>query len=334
MSEKAGLHQLIDRFAGQSVLVVGDLALDEFMTGLAERISREGPVLILRHEHTRQIPGGAANAACNLARLGARVSVAGVVGQDFQAQALEGLLQEAGVDTGALVVDPQRPTVTKTRIAGHSRQSVTQQVVRIDRKSDLPLPGELVNELSGRIGERAAATGAVVCSDYSEGVFTDKTIAAALDHERVIVDTHLGLERYRGASVFTPNLPEAEAAVGYPIRTPLDLERAGRELLARTGAEQILITRGEEGMALFEAHEEGGFVVPAFNRTQVFDVTGAGDTVVAALTLALVSGGTPRQAAILGNLAASIVVRRFGTATTSPAELHEHLEELEWPNGF
>lgn len=315
----------------RSVLVVGDLTLDEFMSGLAERISREGPVLILRHERTRQVPGGAANAAFNLARLGAKVTVAGVVGSDSQADVLRDLLRAGGIDLSGLIVDLERPTVTKTRIAAHSRQSVTQQVVRIDRKSDQPLPPPLTQQLATAIARHAAYCDALVCSDYSEGVFGEETIAAALAHPCVVVDTHLWLERYRGATVFTPNIPEAETAVGYAIRDAASLERAGRDLLERTAARHILITRGEDGMSLFSAGEAVQHI-PAFNRTQVFDVTGAGDTVVAAFTLALISGGSAYQAAILGNLAASIVVRRFGTDTTSPAELHAFLEDIEWLN--
>jgi D-glycero-beta-D-manno-heptose-7-phosphate kinase len=329
LSAKAELHALIDRFAQGSVLVVGDLALDEFMTGVTERISREGPVLILRHEHTRQVPGGAANAAYNFAKLGANVSMVGIVGEDLQAQALRNILAEAGVDVSGLVVDPSRPTITKTRIAAHSRQSVTQQVVRIDRKSDEPLSLELQGQLSEKIAICAASKAALVCSDYLEGTFTDKTIAATLNHPRTIVDTHAGLERYQGAYLFTPNLPEAESAAGFSIRSNDDLNRAGAQLLQRTGAQYMLITRGEEGMSLFGA-DGTRKDIPAFNRTQVFDVTGAGDTVVAALTLALIAGGDAYQAAILGNLAASIVVRQFGTATTDVATLHSHLEELEW----
>jgi rfaE bifunctional protein kinase chain/domain len=329
MPTKAQLHDLIDRFAGCTALVVGDLTLDEFMTGFTERISREAPVLILRHEHTRQVPGGAANAAYNLARLGGRVAMAGVVGDDLQGAALRNLLGEAGIDVSGLVVDPSRPTVTKTRISAHSRQSVTQQVVRVDRKSDVPLAGPVEAQLAERIRALAPNFAALVCSDYQEGVFTEQIVATSTAHPRAIVDTHLGLERYQGAYLFTPNLPEAEAAAGFAIKNGADLERAGATLLAATGAKYVLITRGEEGMTLFGA-DGSAHHIPAFNRTQVFDVTGAGDTVVAALTLALVAGGSAHEAAILGNLAASIVVRRFGTATTTPTELHAHLEDLEW----
>ncbi len=326
---KARIQDLINRFGqGGRVLVVGDLTLDEFLTGSAERISREAPVLILRHETTRQIPGGAANALANLASLGVPCIAVGIVGQDLQGEALTKLLHNQGI-TSALVVDPTRPTVTKTRISAHSRQSVTQQIVRMDRKSDLPIDPLIEAQLVQHITQWLPQVSLVVCSDYLEGVLTESVIQACLQHPQVIVDTHLGLGRYRGATLFTPNLPEAEAAVGFGITSLEDLLRAGAILLDQTQAEQILITRGDQGMSLFiktgEVHH-----IPAFNRTQVFDVTGAGDTVVAALTCARLAGATPLECVILGNLAASIVVRSFGTATTTAPELHDHLEQLAW----
>lgn len=329
------LHALLDRFAGLEVLVIGDLTLDEFLTGRVERLSREAPVLILRHESTRQIPGGGANAAYNLATLGARVQVVGLLGQDSQGEALRRLFAAAGIDTQGILVDPSRPTVTKTRISGHARQSVTQQIVRVDRKSDrLPEPA-VQAALAAAIAARAGRVQAVVCSDYGDGVLTAPTIAACLEgvraasppEHRLIVDAQKDLARYRGATLFAPNLPEAELAVGYAIDSEAKLRQAGRDLLALTQAEQILITRGEAGMTLCDRHGDDQHI-PAFNRTDVFDVTGAGDTVVAALTLALCAGGTPWQAAVLGNLAASIVVRQFGTATTSVAEMREALQLL------
>jgi len=321
------LHALLDRFAGLEVLVIGDLTLDEFLTGQVERLSREAPVLILRHESTRQIPGGGANAAYNLATLGARVQVVGLIGQDSQGEALRRLFAAAGVDTQGILVDPSRPTVTKTRISGHARQSVTQQIVRVDRKADrLPEP-EVQAALAAAIAERAGRVQAVVCSDYGDGALAAPAIAASLQGARVIVDAQQDLGRYRGATLLTPNLPEAELAVGYTIDSAAKLRQAGRDLLALTQAEQILITRGEAGMTLCDRHRDDQHI-PAFNRTEVFDVTGAGDTVVAALTLALCAGGTPWQAAVLGNLAASIVVRQFGTATTDVTEMRKALQSI------
>ena len=321
------LFQLLERFSQARVLVVGDLTLDEFLTGQVERISREAPVLILRHETTRQVPGGGANAAYNLAKLGGQVKVVGLLGKDDQGRSLRHMFESAGVDTSGVLVDPDRPTVTKTRISGHSRQSVTQQIVRVDRKSD-ELPGsDLQLQLAEYIRSQLNTVDAIVCSDYGDGVLTEPVIEAALSHPQTIVDAQKQIQRYQGARLFTPNLPEAEQAVGYSISTPQTLYQAGQDLLALTQAQQISITRGEQGMTLFDCNGAEHHI-PAFNRTEVFDVTGAGDTVVAALTLGLTSGASFWQAAVLGNLAASIVVRQFGTATTTPDQMREALQAL------
>ncbi len=321
------LCALLDRFGELSVLAIGDLTLDEFLTGQVERLSREAPVLILRHESTREIPGGGANAIYNLAKLGAQVQAVGLVGRDSQGEALRSMFTAAGIDTSGVLVDASRPTVTKTRISGHARQSVTQQIVRIDRKSDRWPDAGVQAELAAVIQERIGQVQAAICSDYGDGVLTAPVIAASLQGDRVVVDAQKDLQRYPQATLFTPNLPEAELAVGYAIDSEAKVQQAGRDLLALTQAEQILITRGEDGMTLCD--RQGKFQhIPAFNRTDVFDVTGAGDTVVATLTLALCAGGSYWQAAVLGNLAASLVVRQFGTATTSVPELKEALQLL------
>lgn len=321
------LFKLLDSFTQARVLVAGDLTLDEFLTGQVERISREAPVLIIRHEHTRQTPGGGANAVYNLAKLGAKVKVAGFVGKDSQGEALRDIFEAAAIDTSAMLIDPARPTVTKTRIAGHARQSVTQQMVRVDRKSDELPDTDKQLQLAKQIREQLDTVDAVVCSDYGDGVLTTPVIEAALSHSRTIVDAQTGLGRFRGAGVFTPNLPEAELAVGYKINNPKTLSQAGKDLLELTQAKQILITRGDEGMTFFDRTGIENHI-PAFNRTDVFDVTGAGDTVVAALTLSLCMGASFWEAAVLGNLAASIVVRQFGTATTSVEEMKAALQVL------
>ncbi len=320
------LLQILERFGQARVLAIGDLTLDEFLTGQVERVSREAPVLILRHEYTQQLPGGGANAVYNLAKLGAKTRAVGLVGNDPQGEVIRKMFRQVGIDTTGIFVDPDRPTVTKTRISGHSRQSVTQQIVRVDRKSDLlPTPG-LQEVLAAYIQDHLPHVDAVICSDYGDGVFTAPVIQAALSHPRTIVDAQSGLQRYHGALLFTPNLPEAEGAVGYSL-AGVSLSQAGQDLLQLTGAQKILITRGEEGMSMFELGS-GEDQIPAFNRREVFDVTGAGDTVVAALTLALCAGGSFWEAAVLGNLAASLVVRHFGTATTSQEEMKTALLEM------
>ncbi len=321
------LFDLLDRFSQARVLVVGDLTLDEFLTGQVERISREAPVLIIRHEHTRQTPGGGANAVYNLAKLGAKVKVVGLVGKDSQGEALRDIFEQAGIDTSSMLIDPTRPTVTKTRIAGHARQSVTQQMVRVDRKSDELPDLQIQLELAEQIRQQLDSVDAVVISDYGDGLLTPPVIEAALSHPFTIVDAQKALGRYRGATLFTPNLPEAELAVGYTINNTQTLRQAGQDLLTLTQAQQILITRGDEGMSLFDRTGTEDHI-PAFNRTDVFDVTGAGDTVVAALTLSLCAGASCWEAAVLGNLAASIVVRQFGTATTTSTEMKTALLTL------
>lgn len=331
------LLELVDRFSQARILVVGDLTLDEFLTGQVERISREAPVLIIRHEATRQVPGGGANAVYNLATLGAQVKAVGLVGKDEQGQALRSIFEAAGIDTQGILIDPDRPTVTKTRISGHARQSVTQQIVRVDRKSDQLPDVTLQEQLAEYIRDQGDTVEAIVCSDYGDGVLTPPVIEAALTHQCTVVDSQKNLKHYQGATLFTPNLPEAESAVGYAIAklskgmtNPATLTQAGRDLLNLTQAQQILMTRGDEGMSLFDPDGTEQHI-PAFNRTDVFDVTGAGDTVVAALTTGLTVGASFWEAAVLGNLAASIVVRQFGTATTNPAQMKAALQALVEP---
>ncbi|MGI0489304.1 bifunctional heptose 7-phosphate kinase/heptose 1-phosphate adenyltransferase [Pantanalinema rosaneae CENA516] len=327
------LFHLLDRFSQSRVMVVGDLCLDEFMNGQVERLSREAPVLIIRHEETRQVPGGGANAVYNFARLGAQVKAVGLIGEDEQGRALRNIFAAAGIDTSGILVDRDRPTVTKTRISGHARQSVTQQIVRVDRKSDALPTLELQLQLAEYIQQHLANVDAVVCSDYGDGTLTQPIIAAALAHPFSVVDAQKHLKRYQGATMFTPNLPEAEQAIGYSFVKPTgemdgaQLRQGGQDLLALTQAKRVLITRGEDGMSLFE-QDGTEHHIPAFNRTDVFDVTGAGDTVVAALTVGLTLGASPWEAAVLGNLAASIVVRQFGTTTTNPHEMKVALQLL------
>lgn len=334
MIAKPQLYQALQQFPKGRVLVVGDLVIDEMIYGSTHRLSREAPVLILKHQQTDIILGAAGNAAHNIADLGAkRTTVIGVAGKDYYCSLLIDALQRDGVDYAGLVQDDSRPTSTKTRLSGIANHSVTQQVVRIDRESNAPLSSDIENRLLDHLTRLAPEFDAILLSDYGLGVLSPAIIeqarVLARKHNLVLaVDSQKSLDMFQGATVLTPNQPEAEQNVGYDLETHADLVRAGQELLVRTAADNMLITRGAAGMALFE--KTGRMTeIPAFNRSEVFDVTGAGDTVVGTLTLALATGSPTAVGAVLGNLAASIVVKRFGAATTNPAELAQAIDQLE-----
>lgn len=336
-SLKHSLKTLIPKLSMGRVLVVGDLVIDEMIYGATHRISREAPVLILQHQKTDIILGAAGNAAHNVARLNAkRIAVAGLSGKDYYCSLLLDALQRDGIDACGLIQDDSRPTSTKSRISGIANHSVTQQVVRIDRESNAPISGKIENQFLDMLSRLAPEFDALLLSDYGLGVFTPAVIAhcQALRKKHgfiMAVDSQQDLSVFQGATVITPNQPEAEKNVGFNLIAPDAVTRAGHNLLAKARAENILITRGESGMSLFESTPEGirETDIPVFNHSEVFDVTGAGDTVVGTLTLALTAGASMQEAAILGNLAASIVVRRFGAATTNQAELLETVDSLD-----
>lgn len=256
MIDASALSRLLRGFSKTRVMVLGDLIADEFLNGEVSRISREAPVLILRHLATDVVPGGAANAAANMASLGGRVEVVGVFGQDASGEALAQSLLERGIDTSGVVVDPDRPTTTKTRISASSQQSVTQQIVRVDRESHDPLPPDLEAAVIAVLEERIPQIDALLISDYGNGVLTPRIIQAALEISRkhaklVTVDAQGDLSVFKGVAALTPNQPEAEAVVGFPIVDQESLRRAGKRLLELTEAGAVLITRGANGIAVF-----------------------------------------------------------------------------------
>lgn len=331
---KDDLFPVFDKLTNGRVMVIGDLAIDEMVYGDATRISREAPVLILRHNNTDIILGGASNAAHNIAALGAKkVSVLGVCGDDYYAPQLIEAFEKANVDTSRIVTDPSRPTTTKTRISAASPQSVKQQIVRIDRERTDNISDDIESHLIENMHQAAQEHDAILLSDYSIGVVTPEVIKHALylakEHNLVLaVDAQQDLTRFAGASIITPNQPEAEGTLGYKLTDLDSVKKGGWELLKQSGLENLLITRGSDGMMLFE--QDGTLTnIPAFNKTDVFDVTGAGDTVVGSLILALSVGISPKLAAIIGNLAASIVVREFGAAVTNIETLKYTLEKLK-----
>jgi rfaE bifunctional protein kinase chain/domain len=328
---KSRLKSCINALGGGGVIVIGDLLIDELLEGRPERISREAPVLILEHVGTELILGGASNAASNLAALGGICHAIGVCGRDEYAKKLGRLFEKAGISHG-LVEDPTRPTTVKTRILS-SAHALRQQLLRLDRISHEKLNDEIANKVLERFDAVAGSYSAVILSDYRGGLITDHLVGGVMKiaqskNVQVIVDAQEKFERFRGAALMTPNQPDTEAAVGFKIHTKEQVEEAGRKLLQISGARNVLLTRGGAGMVLFQ---EGGKMheLPAFNRSEVFDVTGAGDTVVATMTLAMVTGAKMVEAMALGNLAAGIVVKKVGTATTNQKELLDALANLK-----
>lgn len=320
------LSDLINKLGEAKILVVGDLALDEMVYGDTERISREAPVLILQHTHTKFILGGASNAAHNVSAInGGKVSVIGVVGDDYQAQDLKNAFVEAGINCESLITDKERKTITKTRISGSCSHSITQQIVRIDRQTNAPISKETEEKIIEKVIKMIPEHDAVILSDYHIGTLSDNIIKAVIDtakkySKKVIVDAQKELNRYKGVYSMTPNLPDTQKHVGYYLRSKEDFVKAGAKLIEDTGAENVLITCGSEGMVVVEKGNKYTHI-PVFNKSRVFDVTGAGDTVTATYTLALAIGADPVYAAIIGNIAAGIVIKQFGCATTNIDEI-------------
>ena len=329
---KEKLIDLIKKIGESKILVVGDLALDEMVYGDTERISREAPVLILQHTHTKFILGGASNAAHNVSEInGGKVSVIGIIGDDYQANDLKNAFKEANIDCSSLIVDKCRKTITKTRISGSCSHSITQQIVRIDRQTNAPISKETEAKMIAEIEKLVPLHDAVILSDYHIGTLTDNVIKAVVDtakkyDKKVIVDAQKDLGRYKGITSMTPNLPDTQKYVGLYLKNKEDFLKAGSKLLSETGADAILITCGAEGMVVIEPDNKYTHI-PVFNKAEVFDVTGAGDTVTAVYTLALACGAEPVYAAIIGNIAAGIVVKQFGCATTSIDEILDSVPE-------
>ena len=321
---------ILSRFRGTPVLVAGDLMLDEFVWGQVSRISPEAPVPVVEVQRRTYTVGGAANTAANVGSLGGRPVVAGVVGDDQAGGRVCDLLEGQGVDTAPVVRDPKTPTTTKTRIVAHS-----QQVVRIDHERPGPIGGEVEEEL-GRwaVGALAAVRGCVV-SDYGKGVVTPGFAGRLIDCCRaarvpVVVDPKgTDYSKYRGATLVKPNQLEAGRVLNRDLRTDADVLRAGGDLLALLGPDTaVLVTRGPQGMTLFEPGRPATHI-PTQAR-EVFDVTGAGDTVAGTLALALAAGADLPEACRLASLAAAVVVGKVGTATCSLDELRAAHTATRW----
>lgn len=331
--EKQKLVNYIKKLSEAKILVVGDIAIDEMVYGDTERISREAPVLILQHTHTNIILGAASNAAHNASMINyGKVSVIGVVGDDYQATQLIKAFEDANVNCEYLVEEAGRKTVTKTRISGSCSQSVTQQIVRIDRQTKAPIKKEtedkIIKELENAIPEHDA----VILSDYHIGVLTSNVVNKAVElankyNKVIVVDAQKDLSNYKNVTSMTPNLPDTQKFVGYELDSFEKITKAGNEIISETNAKAVLITCGSDGMVVVNS-DGTSEKIPVFNRSKVFDVTGAGDTVTAIYTLGLAIGAEPVYAAVIGNIAASIVIKQFGCATTTVDEILETLEKI------
>lgn len=315
----------LPELAGRRVLVVGDVCLDEYIVGRAQRLSREAPIPVLEYQHRFLVPGAAANPARNIRSLGAIASVVGVVGADEEGRSLVELLQASEIDGAGLVVDATRRTTLKTRILAEGSLRFPQQVARIDRQERRPLDRRVRRALLSQLDNLIPDVDAVLISDYKSGVVDRALVQAVGQLARargilVTVDSQGDLAKFRGAAVIKCNQQEAEAFLGRTLDGDEDMARAGRALQRRLGAELLVITRGRSGMTVLGG--DGACAqLPAVNQSEVYDVTGAGDTVIATFTLALAAGVPLEDAAHLANYAAGIVVRRLGNATTSINEL-------------
>jgi D-beta-D-heptose 7-phosphate kinase/D-beta-D-heptose 1-phosphate adenosyltransferase len=318
----------IDKFPSTRILVVGDIVLDHYIWGKVSRISPEAPVPVVNVTQENMLLGGAANVANNIQALGGMVSVCGVIGHDEAGRQLLHLLHKQGILTEGLVVDSSRPTTIKTRVIAHS-----QQVVRFDRESKERIERDANHRIFDYVSRHIReGLDAIVLSDYCKGVVTSdlvRDIVRLAKKHKVIVSvdpkiSHFGM--YSGVTILTPNINEASIGSKIEIDSEQSLLKAGTLLLKRLKCDAVLITRGEQGMSLFE---HGGRVthIPTVAR-EVFDVTGAGDTVISTLTLGMAAGSTMVDAARLSNVAAGIVVGVVGTATVKPEELKLRIEQL------
>ncbi|MBV8170404.1 MAG: D-glycero-beta-D-manno-heptose-7-phosphate kinase [Candidatus Eremiobacteraeota bacterium] len=312
------LATALARMRDKRIVVAGDLMLDEWLWGRVGRISPEAPVPVVEVQSHSYTLGGAGNVASNLAALGARVSVVGVVGRDDAGKRVLALFKKMGVDARGVIAMAARPTTQKTRIVAHN-----QQVVRADRELAGSLSAPVRERLSRALAAYDGRVDGVIISDYGKGAVDKTLVAAARQFKKRVVVTGdpkpANISAFSGIDCIAPNSAEAESAAGIDIRDASDFARVGRLLLKRTRCKHVLITEGEHGMTLFS---KGGkaFTVPAVAR-QVFDVSGAGDTVVSALTLALAAGIPIERAVEFASLAAGVVVEKLGTATATPKEI-------------
>jgi rfaE bifunctional protein kinase chain/domain len=316
----AVIENIVSGFPGRRVVVAGDLIADQFLNGTISRVSREAPVFILKHEHTDTLPGGAANAAANIAALGGQAVLIGVVGQDRNGEALVEKLNELKVDTGNILTDPSNTTTTKVRIVAGQHYAARQQVIRIDYENSSPLAETVENRLVDNLAAAASTADAIIISDYGCGavfpaLFEKAREIAGSRNVPLVVDSRYRLDEFTGATTATPNREEVEKILGEKFSVE-DCSRLRRRL----GYRSLVVTNGNQGMLLVEDGQQPVHI-DAVGSKEPVDVTGAGDTVIAAYTLALACGASFADAADLANHAGGVVVMKKGTATVSSREL-------------
>src|SRR5271166_6708652 len=330
--EAGRLKKIVEAFPKITITVLGDLVADEFVFGEISRVSREAPVLILKHRERTVVPGGGANAANNLADLGVNVLPVGIVGNDEAGRLLLQYFRRKRIAVSGVLKDKTYATVTKTRILAGMTHTARQQVVRIDREPQEAPNHHLTRELYLAARNYAHASDALLVSDYGYGAATPAIIGTLQEKGKlgavpIVVDSRYRLTQYSGITAATPNEPEVEEALGIRIGQDWDkLIAAGEQVMTRMKLQSLVITRGGDGMVAFD-HKHKPVDIPIFGSDQVADVTGAGDTVIAAFTAAIAAGATTEEAAHLANYAGGIVVMKRGTATVSQQELLEALDK-------
>lgn len=325
MTEKKELSGDLQLFQGASVLCIGDVMLDRFVYGAVDRISPEAPIPVLRVEREKHMLGGAGNVAANIAALGGKAVLISVAGQDNAGQEIEGLLAAAGMTSGLLRL-PQRMTTVKSRFIGG-----TQQMIRVDREQSDAIDAAAEQEILSRVEEYISRAGAVILSDYGKGLLTEAVINGVIALAKkagkpVIVDPKgVDFSKYKGASVITPNRKELETATGMKAAQDDEVRAAAMKLILTCGVDAVLATRSAQGMTLIQ-QDAPPLHIPAQVR-DIYDVSGAGDTVIATFALAVAAGVVFEKAALLSNIAAGIVVGKPGTATTRIEEIEQSLGE-------
>jgi len=318
-------RELLKKFRNRKVLIIGDFMLDEYIEGKVERISPEAPVPIVEARETTFRPGGAANVAVNVKSLGGSVTILGVVGNDEGGERLRKILNEKGIDTKLLLEDTSRPTTRKTRIISGS-----QQLLRVDWESKNYISKKLRRELLTYLLENYRNFDVIVISDYGKGVVTKELFEITGEIRRktpVFLDPkERNFPIYRNVTAMTPNIKETFQAVGIKPISNEDAERAGKKLIEKFNLEYAVVTRSERGISIVTGKEVKHIPTRA---KQVFDVTGAGDTVIASFSLAVAAGALPFEAGEIANLAAGIVVGKLGTATVTVEEMEEALNALQ-----